>query len=42
MDIFYMLFQRENACKTNAAAEKVEGGETKLTFVRVDDYSIQG
>ena len=34
---FHMTFQRGNACRANAVAKKVEGGGTKLTFIRVDD-----
>ena len=36
-DSFRMIFQRGNACRANAVAEEVEGRDTKLALVRVDD-----
>ena len=37
---FHNIFQRGNACRANAVAEKIEGGDTKMALVRIDDYSI--
>ena len=39
-DSFHTIFQRGNAWRTNAVAEKVEGGDTKLALVMVDDWFI--
>ena len=39
-DSFHMIFERGKACRTNAVAEKIEDGDTKLTLVRIHDLSL--
>ena len=36
-DSFHTIFQSGNACRANAVAERVKGGDTKLALIRADD-----